>query len=93
MKTDYRFANAVDRRGASLGRDTIIGDPSVPAKLQLRRVRLDGGGYDPGGAYWGLGEALWVAWGDDVEIFVRALTREDAKLAVRRLKPLASYYN
>ncbi len=30
-------------------------------KLHLVEVRIDSGGYDSGGAYWGLGSPLWRA--------------------------------
>lgn len=45
---------AATQYGASMGRDSVpLGsfDQSVP--VRLRRVRLDAGGYDEGGAYWG----------------------------------------
>ena len=54
------------------------------AKMWLSKVRLDSGGYDSGGAYWGHGAQLWRATtpdGDD--FFERASTREAAKVLLR----------
>ena len=60
-------------------------DGGLPRKLYLQRLRLDSGGYDSGGAYWGLGEPMWVATDhEDVTVFVRALTRTLAKGAVSK---------
>lgn len=55
-----------------------------PVKLRLQRVVLDVGGYDQGGAYWGIGKPLWRAWfvnenGEDCDCYFRAWTRGEAK--------------
>ncbi len=42
---------ATSKYGASMGRSTS-GEPLV-GKVSLRKVKLDAGGYDEGGAYWG----------------------------------------
>jgi hypothetical protein len=56
----------------------------APGKLSLQRVRLNSGGYDSGGAYWGIGEPLYVATDhENTTVFVRAMTRNGAKHAVR----------
>lgn len=51
-------------------------------KLHLRRVPLDSGGYDPGGAYWGQGTPLYCAFGEteteQLYAFVRAASRKEA---------------
>jgi len=51
------------RRGASLGRVNVRpngGDWTEEGKrFHVRRVRLDSGGYDSGGAYWGIGAPLY----------------------------------
>lgn len=52
------------------------------ARVNLRRVPLDRGGYDNGGAYWGSGEPLWHASGPDGEQWFRAQDRESAKKMV-----------
>lgn len=43
-------------------------------KLYLHRIRLDSGGYDSGGAYWGVGKPLYGYADEDMEYkgFVRA---------------------
>lgn len=66
--------------GAMLGRYGDL-DRATAAKLRLQRVRIDSGGYDPGGAYWGIGAPLY--WVSDDECgstaYVRAATRDKAK--------------
>ena len=63
--------------GASMGRRSS-GDLS--GKISLTRVRLDQGGYDKGGAYWGTGTPLWCAEDPEGNIaYLRAATREAAK--------------
>ena len=65
-------------------------------KLHLQRVRINAGGYDEGGAYWGTGEPLYWAWDDDgeVQMFVRAADREEAKrkLQARQLHGILRFY-
>ncbi len=42
-------------------------------RVRARRVRLDSGGYDQGGAYWGHGAPLYYVYGaEDGAAFVRA---------------------
>lgn len=67
--------------GAPMGRmDSQI---DYGARLYLRRVRLDSGGYDEGGAYWGLGQKLW-AYGDGEDWrYMRAFDRDAAKAKIR----------
>jgi len=65
--------------GAMMGRAIDL-PRETTAKLHLHRVRLDNGGYDPGGAYWGIGQPLYCAWNDDGEAaYVRASDRAAAK--------------
>ncbi len=49
--------------------------------VRLFRLNIDQGGYDDGGAYWGLGEPIYVAT-NDAEYFetVRASNRHHAAL-------------
>lgn len=64
--------------GADMGRS---GSAPLVGRVSLRRVRLDSGGYDKGGAYWGIGETLYYASGsEDGEVYVRASGRDAAKL-------------
>lgn len=55
-----QFQNVSSRYGAPMGRH---GSPlgCTPRGVRLFRVRLNSGGYDDGGAYWGHGEPLWCA--------------------------------
>lgn len=65
----------------------------------VERVPINSQGYDPGGAYWGTGQPLYVAWEHDDtkeeyqrEIFVRAADREEARAAVTATFPNATFY-
>lgn len=88
------------RRGAALGRPTVQkGDEAAfTGKLYLRRIRLDSGGYDPNGTYFGLGQPLyWCA--DDgtsenhsIDFMLRAADRDEAKAAVRARYPNARFF-
>lgn len=78
--------------GAPMGRHT---GPSISfgGKIILRRVRLNSGGYDSGGAYWGLGAPLYYYENEDGECgYLRARTRDDAKRQVLELVPDATFY-
>jgi len=61
-------------------------------KLQLARVRINSGGYDAGGAYWGTGMPLWNAWNGEICLYLRARNRELAKEAIRETYPAARFY-
>lgn len=98
MKFNYTIA--CSRYGASMGRE---GTPqtalrSVVSKLYLQRVPIDSGGYDPGGAYWGVAigstPPLYVAFdaSEAVVVFWRARDRATAKRELARLAPKASFY-
>jgi len=56
-------------------------------KCTLRKVRLNQGGYDSRGSYWGSGAPLWWCTPDGGELqfdeYLRAPTREVAKLMIR----------
>lgn len=81
------------RFGAPLGRPTFTPPRSAP-RLYLRRIRLDRGGYDPGGAYWGLGAPLYW-YGDDsgaIDGCLRASSRDAAKAEIRANYPDACFF-
>lgn len=70
-------------RGAAMGRSSGASTVSqLPDRsVYLSRVKLDSGGYDEGGAYWGIGKPLYCAYSDDYCEYceyVRADSREDA---------------
>lgn len=70
--------------GAPMGRHA--GPANAQGKSQrynLVRVPLDSGGYDRGGAYWGVGAPLWYATNDERSEYFRARTRDAAKEYVR----------
>ncbi len=63
--------------------------------VYLVRCKLDRGGYDSGGAYWGLGEPLYYYSAQPeglIDGYVRGRTREKAKEAVQRILPGARFY-
>ena len=62
-------------------------------KIHLVRVRLNSGGYDSGGAYWGIGAPLWYAEDLDGNCrFFRAASRDMANAAIRADFPDAQFY-
>jgi hypothetical protein len=75
-----QFEMVASRYGAPIGRHASGTLENVePRTLRLFQVRLDRGGYDDGGAYWGHGIALWCATdGAGFQQFTRAGSRERA---------------
>jgi hypothetical protein len=84
-------------RGAPMGRASSYGNPrmELPKYLHLVRVKVNSGGYDPGGAYWGLGMPLYWCGKEeaDISVFFRAMSRKEAKMWVLREFPCARFYN
>lgn len=82
------------RYGAPMGRHTGPDYLEISAgPLYLRRIRLNSGGYDSGGAYWGLGLHLyWVADQDGNSRFFRASDRDSAKAKILAGWPGATFY-
>ena len=82
------------RYGAPMGRHTGPHYLSVEAgKLRLVRVKLDSGGYDKGGAYWGHGRPLWYVEDQDGNgFFFRDISRDAAKHQVMADFPGARFY-
>jgi len=80
------------KRGAALGRSNVVGKYDE-SKLTLRRVRLNSGGYDPNGTYYGFGEPLyWCADGaGEIDFVLRAADRKAAKKQVRVYCPGARF--
>jgi hypothetical protein len=68
--------------------------PEPAPKVRMQRVRLDSGGYDSGGAYWGRGAPLYWAGSDCglVEMWFRAADRDAAKAVVCAGFPLATFH-
>jgi hypothetical protein len=92
------------RYGAPMGRGQWHSEaPEEPIRFHLSRVRLNDGGYDRGGAYWGIGAPLYQASSDNakrddgtidygVEFYLRAYDRDEAKDKVRAKYPNATFY-
>lgn len=85
------------KRGAAMGRRKVldVDEETWSGKLYLRKVRMSAdGAYDNLGTYWGLGNPLYWAADDSgqVDFVVRALNREEAKIAVRHLLPNAQFF-
>lgn len=88
MKTADFLPNVSTARGAPMGRHSYgIAENCERRSIRLFRVPLDSGGYDRGGAYWGLGEPLYMATdGDSFRATVRASSRFGA-LAKLEIEP------
>lgn len=95
--------NVSCRYGAPLGRasdnlSALIVESTDPA-FTLQHVKINGGGYDAGGAYWGLGQRLYwwsitIREGDSVDEcsgYFRAKDRAAAKAHIRDLHPNAKF--
>jgi len=72
------------KRGAAMGRHTYEGDQNFNGRITLRRVRLNSGGYDVNGTYFGIGEPLyWYASDDNaIDGMLRASSRAVARAQV-----------
>jgi hypothetical protein len=83
------------KRGAAMGRGARhAADKEAPVKLTLRHIRLNSGGYDRNGTYFGIGQRLyWYAnEAGDIDAMLRADDRWDAKSKIRNLYPYARFY-
>jgi len=83
------------KRGASMGRqDNPSLWPNATRKFTLQRVRINSGGYDSGGAYWGIGQPLYWAncESGSIEFFFRARDRAAAKQELLKRHPGAKFY-
>ena len=92
MKTFITDVNS--KYGAPMGRHTGVEylDSSV-GKVYLRKVPLDSGGYDRGGAYWGFGVTLWETLDKDGNGFIfRSRDRSSAKYAILDIFPDVVFY-
>lgn len=80
--------------GAPMGRYCGPVDPDTDARFNLFMVRLDRGGYDPGGAYWGVAEPLYYFEASDgtASGYLRANSRTEAKQKVLARCPAAKFY-
>lgn len=62
--------------------------------MRLVRIHLNSGGYDAGGAYWGIGPGLYYFEDNTGSIsgYVRGRTRDAAKAAVRQQHKHARFF-
>lgn len=83
-------AEYTDKSGRTF--ELVVNGDARP--FRLVRCPLDRGGYDRGGAYWGLGAPLYYYEGplSDISGYVRGSTREAAKQAVRGIHPKAKFF-
>lgn len=88
-----QFENVANGYGAPMGRANYGANcvESAPAKsVRLFRVNLDSGGYDDGGAYWGIGAPIYCALcevnGNEFRLTRRASSRFHAA-ALLEIKP------
>ncbi len=82
-----KYGDPIGRRSAHPGTMACF-----DGRIGLQRVRLDSGGYDRGGAYWGLGDRLYAYYGYDTDGdlligYFRAVSRTDALAQLRELAP------
>lgn len=90
-----KLPNVSSASGAPMGRRAKHGELSTAdQKFTLRRIPINQGGYDSGGAYWGLGQPLYLYESEDCKVsdFIRAKDREDAKAKVRQRYPSAKFF-
>lgn len=81
--------------GAPMGRAGERSEHNIleEGKFYLMRVPLNSGGYDKGGAYWGIGAPLYYFEGPSgVSGYVRGRMRSMAKAEVLKRCPNATFY-
>jgi hypothetical protein len=71
-----------------------VAHPANEYKVYIHRLPLDAGGYDQGGAYWGLGSPLFRIISADSEFcaYRRARSRDACILALREEFPNLTFY-
>jgi hypothetical protein len=64
-----KLRKACSARGAEMGRPSFLPQaPETPLRLKVWEMILDEGGYDQGGAYWGIRSPGWkIFWAESVE--------------------------
>jgi hypothetical protein len=62
-------------------------------RFYLRKLRINSQGYTPEGFYFGTGLPVYEFESDGACDYVRAYDRDDAKDAIRRTYPGATFYN
>lgn len=92
-----QFPRTPSPYGAPMGRATYT--PDGPAgqfrdRCRLFRVRLDSGGYDDGGHYWGTGSPLYCCESSDgtLRVFIRHPSRDAVKRTILAGFPAVTFY-
>jgi hypothetical protein len=100
MNVNQILTKAYNKYGSSMGRKNQLN--GKPEKLHLRKIRLNQGGYDQGGAYWGntTNSHIYLAISPDnteneepVICYVRAENRNEAKKLVLEKLPKFKFLN
>lgn len=98
---DHGLSKVSSKYGAPMGRRSTRGDADTAYNVVIRKVDLDSGGYDIGGAYWGTPSNLWRYFADPIwdeetqteaegfEEFVRAADYDAVKAIVMEAYPNA----
>ena len=80
-------------RGAAMGRPSILDAPGdFDGRIYLRKVRLNQGGYDSNGTYFGIGPPSLYWYSDEegeIDSMIRAHHREQARNMVLSIYPKA----
>jgi hypothetical protein len=93
--------NVNSQYGAPMGRRQTGYGADPTTKFNLVHIRLNNGGYDRGGAYWGIDKPLYYYHAYethpnekevDISDFIRAYDREDAKTIIRHNYPNARFF-
>jgi hypothetical protein len=93
--------NASSARGAQMGRPNELPEDAATAtpKLNLQRLKWVDGDYDSGGCYWGCpgrGMHVYAAFGEwngkRIRVYIKTVTRRQAKDGVLSLIPNAKFY-
>ena len=92
VRMKRQLSHACSMYGADMGRpNRIPHDFSTAGKLHLVKLEWVDGDYDKGGAYWGGGSGDHVYWSygetatEQIEVFVRAKSHDEAKEKVKYL--------
>ena len=97
-----KLSKAFDKFGASMGRRNVLDDLEChdEPKWSLYKMPINDGGYDSGGAYWGIGSrtsgVMFHAYCDGPKfvnhIYIRSVTRLGAKQKIRELFSGSKFY-
>lgn len=87
---------AASSYGAQMGRpNELPQNVLAPIKLRMSRLQLVDADYDRWGAYWGAGKKdVYCAWNREerVKVFVRGMSRTEAKQNVQEILPNAKFF-